>query len=77
MQHELLTAKVASLYKKGDPNKQENYRPISLLNSFYKLIAAVIKLRLESAGEQTLKTTQFGPAKKSTTHALFASRRIQ
>ena len=32
--HDILCARVASLYKKGDPNKQENYRPISLLNSF-------------------------------------------
>ena len=27
---ELSEALVASLYKKGDPNKQENYRPIGL-----------------------------------------------
>ena len=35
-------ARVVSLYKKGDPEKQENYRPINLLNTFYKIIAAAI-----------------------------------
>ena len=76
--HDILCARVASLYKKGDPNKQENYRPISLLNSFYKIIAAVIKKRLEAAVESQLMTTQYGSRKnKSTTHALFIARRIQ
>jgi hypothetical protein len=76
--HEILHARVASLYKKGDPNKQENYRPISLLNSFYKIIAAVIKKRLEEVVEERLMSTQFGfRKKKSTKHAIFIARRIQ
>ena len=29
----LTVARVVSLYKKGDPEVQENYRPISLLNA--------------------------------------------
>ena len=36
---DIMLARVVSLYKKGDPEKQENYRPISLLSSFYKIFA--------------------------------------
>ena len=76
--HEILRARVASLYKKGDPNKQENYRPISLLNSFYKVIASVIKKRLEEVVDERLMSTQYGfRKKKSTKHAIFIARRIQ
>ena len=38
----MLTARVASLYKKGNPEMIENYRPISLLNTFYKILAAAL-----------------------------------
>ena len=34
--NELYYAKVATLYKKGETSKAENYRPISLLSGFYK-----------------------------------------
>ena len=57
-------AYVASLYKKGDPRDQANYRPISLLNILYKVIAAIVKVRLEATLEQTLMSTQFGFRKK-------------
>ena len=33
---ELYYAKVATLYKKGETSKAENYRPISLLSGFTK-----------------------------------------
>ena len=39
-------ANIASIYKKGDPAKLENYRPIALLQIFYKLLASLLKLRL-------------------------------
>ena len=51
---EMEEARVASLYKKGDPRQQDNYRPISLLNTFYKVIAAVIKMRLEEGLEREI-----------------------
>ena len=71
-------ARVASLYKKGDPNKQENYRSISLLNIFYKTLAVIIKMRLEEGLEDGIADNQFGFRKgKSTTHAMFVARRIQ
>lgn len=35
-------ARVVLIYKAGDPKKPENYRPISVLNSDYKLLTAVI-----------------------------------
>ena len=78
MTEEMDQARVASLYKKGDPKKQENYRPISLLNVFYKIIAAVIHKRLEAGLDERIHDTQFGFRKsKATTQALFTARRIQ
>ena len=65
--------RVASLYKKGDPNKQENYRPISLLNSFYKIIAAVIKKRLEEVVDERLMSTKFGFRKKKSPNMRYLS----
>ena len=42
-------ARIYSLYKKGDPDNLASYRPISLLNTFYKLIASIIQHRLANA----------------------------
>ena len=41
-----LKAYVASIYKKGDPKQQGNYRPISLLSSIYKIYAAMLQSRI-------------------------------
>jgi hypothetical protein len=41
MPNSLLQAKVALIYKKGDSTLMENYRPISLLKSIYKLFAKI------------------------------------
>ena len=71
-------ARVASLYKKGDPDKQENYRPISLLNIFYKIVAAVLKRRLEDGLDLNICENQFGFRKqRGTIHAMTVARRIQ
>ena len=56
----------------------ENYRPISLLNTCYKVIAALIKERLDKGWDPWLMATQFGFRKhKSTSHAIFTARRLQ
>ena len=52
-------ARVVSLYKKGDPNNQENYRPISLLNTYYKIIAAGVQRRLATALDEKIMKTQY------------------
>ena len=38
-----LHARIVSLFKKGNHTLPENYRPISLLNTIYKLKAAFLK----------------------------------
>ena len=44
-------ANVASIYKKGDSSNLANYRPISLLQSFYKVLASLVKERIDDAWE--------------------------
>ena len=78
LESSLHEARVVSLYKKGDSSKLENYRPISLLQTFYKIIAALIKNRLAQGLEQWIMNTQYGfRAGKSTSHAIFLARRLQ
>ena len=43
---EYLRARVVLIFKKGDTNNLGNYRPISLLNSMYKIFTAIIQRRL-------------------------------
>ena len=42
---DLTTAKIAALFKKGDYTNPENYRPISLLNTIYKVMARALRDR--------------------------------
>ena len=70
-------ANIASIYKKGDPAKLENYRPIALLQVFYKLLASLLKLRLTDHLEPWILKTQYGFRKKrSTSQPLFIARRL-
>ena len=75
---ELYFARIATIYKKGDTDKAGNYRPISLLSSFYKLYMTMIRERIQTGIEQFVSKTQYGfrPA-KSTSHAIFLIKRIQ
>ena len=41
-----LKARVVMIYKKGDTGKYEHYRPISLLNSIYKIFTAILQKRI-------------------------------
>ena len=71
-------AQVVSIFKKGDPSRLENYRPISLLQSFYKLIGTLIKSRLAKGFDDWICNTQYGfRSSKSTSHAIFLARGLQ
>ena len=75
---DLFFARVVPIYKKGDTDDPKNYRPISLLNSFYKLYMILIRQRLQVVLEDTLTKTQYGfRPSRSTSHALFLTRRMQ
>ena len=75
---ELTKANIASIYKKGNTEMQENYRPISLLQIAYKIFASILKQRIEQGVEEELQATQFGFRKnKSTGQAIHCIRRLQ
>ena len=70
-------AHVASLYQKGDHDNRENYHPISLLNTTYKIFAHILKQRLADVLETRIGQTQFGFRKgKSTIEPIFCVRRL-
>ena len=69
---------VVSIYKKGDCSLLESYRPISLLQTFYKIIAALIKTRLTQGLDDWISETQYGfRASRGTSHAIFLAHRLQ
>lgn len=45
---ELILTKVTPVYKKGDPDLVNNYRPIAVVSTFSKICEAMIKKRMES-----------------------------
>ena len=65
-----------SSYKKGDKNNLSNYRPISLLNTNYKIFTAIIQKRLADGLDKHLQSTQYGFRRKmGTAQALHYVRR--
>ena len=77
MPKDVLQARVVMLYKKGDTSKLENFRPISLLNSLYKMFAAILLRRLADKLDRHLQKTQYGFRKhRSTADAIQCIRRI-
>ena len=42
---EFTRARIASIYKKGNHDNPENYRPVSLLNTSYKIFTHILKSR--------------------------------
>ena len=77
MGEEELRARVVLIYKKGDTNKFENYRPISLLNTLYKIFAAILQRRIANTLDRHLQETQYGFRKdKSTGDAIHLIRRV-
>ena len=65
----LKLAKVIPIYKKDDPNKVTNYRPISLLPCISKILEKIIYKRLDSflSLNKILTPAQFGFRKKFST----------
>ena len=73
-----MNAVVVSIYKKGDSSRLSNYRPISLLTSCYKILAAMVKERLDKGLDSWLMNTQYGFRKtKCTAQAIYLARRLQ
>ena len=69
----LKIAKVVPIFKNGSKNDINNYRPISLLSNFSKIMEKLIASRLMNFLEQrcVLHENQYGFRKKmSTTHAI-------
>ena len=75
---EVLTkANVVTIFKKGDVEDLGNYRPIALLQSLYKLHAALLRNRLIAGLDNRIDNNQYGfRAKRSTTQPLFVARRL-
>ena len=66
-------AKVVPIFKKGDPQLLNNYRPISLLTSFSKILEKIVFTRTIKFlnRNKIISNTQFGFREKhSTTHAI-------
>jgi exonuclease III len=57
------TAKIRLIPKKGDPKKISNWRPISLLNCFYKIISRVITNRIKKVSDKITLVGQKGYSK--------------
>ena len=71
-------AQIALIYKnKGDSSLCENYRPISLLNTFYKIFASMVQNRIARGAESNMHKTQYGFRRHKGTHqALHSVRKV-
>ena len=54
---EIMEARVVMIFRKGDSTKFENYRPISLLNSMYKIFTATLVSRIQAGVDHVLQDT--------------------
>ncbi len=55
-----MVAKIKLIPKKGDGTKIKNWRPISLLSNFYKIISRLINSRLQKIVDRLLSRSQKG-----------------
>ena len=71
-------SRVIALFKKGDMGSCGNYRPISLINNGYKLLASIILTRMKTGGaDDRIWGTQFGFRKgRGTADAILLARRL-
>jgi hypothetical protein len=68
---------VIHLYKKGNTQDFANYRPISLLNIAYKVLAAILQTRVAASLEPHIHPHQYGFRKaRSTQQAIHLVRRM-
>ena len=77
---ELFFARVVPIYiyKKGDADVAANYRPISLLNSAYKIYMMMIRSRMQTAISHQIAKTQYGcRTAMPTAHVIYVVRRVQ
>lgn len=74
---EIMKARVVLIFKKGGRENLANYRPISLLNTMYKLIAGIIQNRIAMKLDSKLQQTQYGfRRKRGTAEAIHYVRRM-
>ncbi len=52
-------ADVVKIFKKGNVEKPENYRPIALLQSLYKIYAALLCNRLKDGLDHRICNNQY------------------
>ena len=57
---EFSTGIIVLLYKKGDPEMIENYRPVTLLNCDYKILTTIINNRIRGIITDVVGPFQFG-----------------
>ena len=69
---------MVGIFKKGSAINPAIYRPISLLQTCYKLYARIIANRLSSGLDDRVRKLQFGFRKgRSTSEAIYVDRRLQ
>ena len=55
-----LRSEVVLMYKQGDPNRPENYRPIAVTSSIYRVIMKLYRPRLRRLVDRVASPEQYG-----------------
>ena len=72
------TSRVVGIFKKGDAGDPANYRPISLLQTGYKIYARMLARRLSDGLDGYIRGSQYGFRQgRSTAEPIYIIRRIQ